>query len=67
MRSFPPEVELLVQLRGDRRVPRVESPAGPVGDGIEVRVGLGRELGLAALEEGGARDGVDLFFFFFFF
>ena len=58
---FPAKVELLVQLRRDRRVPRVEGPPWPVGHRVEVRVGLGGELGLAALDEGRARGGVDLF------
>lgn len=64
--SFPAKVELLVQFGRDRRVPRVQRPAGPVGDDVEIRVGLGRELGLAALQQGRARGGVDLWYFFFF-
>lgn len=58
---FPAEIKLLVQLRRDWRVPRVQRAPGPVGDRVEVRVRLGRELGLAALDEGRARRGVDLF------
>ena len=64
---LPAKIQLLVQLRGDGRVPRVQGSTRPVRNRIEVRVGLGGELGLAALDEGRARGGVDLFFFFFFF
>ena len=58
---FPAEIKLLVQLRRDGRVPRVQRAPGPVRDRVEVGVGLGGELGLAALDEGRARGGVDLF------
>lgn len=61
------EIKLLVELGRDGRVPRVERSPGPVGHGVEVRVRLGGELGLAALDERRASRGVDLNFFFYYF